>query len=132
MSHRPNTTVHLGLVIERDRPNKSLKISQIHYITETLTRFEISSSISSVVDSTMSEFYLRDMHLHSTDPILDAAQFTLFQEIFGCLQYLTDQTRPDLKYSTNQLSRRSLSPTAHDMKAANLFFDIFLRRYHMV
>ena len=119
LSHRPNTTVHLGLVIERDRANKSLKISQSHYITETLTRFGISSSNTlSIVDSPMSEYYLRDMPLHSTDPILDSTQITIFQEIVGCLQYLTDQTRPDLKYSTNQLSRRSLSPTARDMKAA--------------
>ena len=119
LSHRPQTTVHLGLVLERDRNNKSLKISQPHYVSEILTRFGISSSSpSSIVDSPMSEFFLRDMHLHSTDPILDSTQITVFQEIVGCLQYLTDQTRPDLKYSTNQLSRRSLSPTARDMKAA--------------
>ena len=107
----------MGLVLERDR-DKSLKIPQPHCITETLTRFGISTSTSSIVDSPMSEFYLRDMHLYSTDPILDSAQITVFQEIVGCLQYLTDHTRPDLKYSTNQLSRRSLSPTARDMKAA--------------
>ena len=58
LSHRPNATVRLGLVIERDRAHKSLKIYQSHYITETLTRFGISSSISSVVDSPMSESYL--------------------------------------------------------------------------
>ena len=98
-SYRPQTTVHLGLVLERDRDNRSLKISQPHYITETLTRFGISTSTSSIVDSPMSKFYLRDMHLFSTDPILDSAQITVFQEIVGCLQYLTDRTRPDLKYS---------------------------------
>ena len=95
LSHRPQTTVHLGLVLERDRDKRSLKISQPHYITETLTRFGIYTSTSSIVDSPMSEFYLRDMHLHNTDPILDSAQITVFQEIVGCLQYLTDQTRPD-------------------------------------
>ena len=117
LTHRPNTSVHLGLVIERDRPNKWLKISQPHYIQEILARFGMSSP-AYTVDSPMSESYLRDMHLYATDPVLEPTQITLFQEMVGCYQYLTDQSRPDLKYSVNQLSRRSSSPTNRDLKAA--------------
>jgi hypothetical protein len=121
LTHRPNTTVHLGLVIERDRANKWLKISQPHYIEEILSRFGMSSP-SYTIDSPMSEAYLRDMHLHDTDPVLDDKQITLFQEMVGCLQHLTDQSRPDLRYSINQLSKRTKSPTARDLKAARRVF----------
>jgi len=41
----------------------------------------------------------------------------MFQQMVGCLQHLVSQTRPDLKFSVNQLSRRAKSPTSCDYKA---------------
>jgi hypothetical protein len=58
------------------------------------------------------------MSLFISDPVLPPDHITLYQEVVGCLQYLADQTRPDLKYPVNQLSRRSKAPTRRDFRAA--------------
>ena len=59
----------------------------------------------------MSDRYLSDMSLFLSDSRLPSDHIKLYQEAVGCLQYLADQTRPGLKYSVNQLSRRSKAPT---------------------
>jgi len=44
----------------------------------------------------------------------------------GCLQHLLSQTRPDLQFSVNQLSRRAKSPTSCDYKAIRrLLFYVY-------
>jgi len=117
LTHRPNTNVHLGLVIERDRPSRWLKISQPSYAAETLTRFQITSDHPKV-DSPMSETFLSSMKLYASDPVLSDPLIELYQQQVGCLQYLAEQSRPDLKLSVNFLSRRNKAPTARDLKAA--------------
>ena len=117
LTHRPNTNTHLGLVIDRDRPSKWLKISQPAYTGETLTRFQITSDHSRV-DSPMSESYLSNMKLYNSDPILADPLIQLYQQQIGCLQYLAEQSRPDLKLAVNLLSRRNKSPTHRDLRAA--------------
>ena len=49
----------------------------------------------------MSDRYLPDMSLFMSDPVLPSDHVKLCQEAVGCLQYLADQTHPDLKYSVN-------------------------------
>jgi hypothetical protein len=44
---------------------------------------------------------------------------TLFQEKVGNILYLASQSRPDLLYSTTQLSRRSNKATSRDMAAVD-------------
>jgi hypothetical protein len=117
LTHRPNTNVHLGLVIERERSARWLKISQPAYSAETLTRFQITSDHPKV-DSPMSETYLSNMKLYSSDPVLSDSLIELYQQQVGCLQYLSAQTRPDLKLSVNFLSRKTKAPTARDLRAA--------------
>ena len=117
LTSRPESNIHLGLVITRDRPRRSLTISQPAYIQSTLDRFRVTSDHSKV-DSPMSDRYLPDMSTFISDPVLPPDHITLYQEVVGCLQYLADQTRPDLKYPVNQLSRRSKAPTRRDFRAA--------------
>jgi hypothetical protein len=117
LTHRPNTNVHLGLVIERNRPSRWLKISQPSYAAETLTRFQIDSDHPKV-DSPMSETYLSNMKLHASDPVLSDSLIELYQQQIGCLQYLAEQSRPDLKLSVNLLSRKTKVPTSRDLRAA--------------
>ena len=67
----------------------------------------------------MSEDYLTGLSLHTDDILLTAPFQTLFQEKVGSILYLASQTRPDLLYSTTQLSWRSNKTTARDMAAAD-------------
>jgi len=117
LTHRPNTNVHLGLVIERERSSRWLKISQPSYAAETLDRFQIDSNHPKV-DSPMSETFLSNLKLHASDPVLSESLIELYQQQVGCLQYLAEQSRPDLKLSVNFLSRRTKVPTARDLRAA--------------
>jgi hypothetical protein len=58
------------------------------------------------------------MKLYNSDPILADPLIQLYQQQIGCLQYLAEQSRPDLKLSVNFLSRRNKSPTHRDLRAA--------------
>jgi len=65
----------------------------------------------------MSAQFLPLLDQFSADAILSDNLINLFQQMVGCPQYLVSQTRPDLKFSVNQLSRRTKSPTSLDSKA---------------
>jgi len=78
-------------------------------------RFGITSDHSEI-DSPMSAQFLPLIDQFSADTILSDNLINLFQQMVGCLQYLVSQTRPDLKLSVNQLSRRNKSPTSRDYK----------------
>ena len=66
----------------------------------------------------MSDRYLPSTSLLISCTVLPLDHITLYQEVVGCLQYLAGQTRPDLKYAVNQLSRHSKAPTRRDFRAA--------------
>ena len=63
--------------------------------------------------------HLTGLNLHTDDIILTAPFQTLFQGKVGSVLYLASQTRPDLLYSTTQLSRRSNKTTGRDMAAVD-------------
>ena len=67
----------------------------------------------------MSKDFLTNMPLPSVDLLSPPELQTLFQEKAGSILYLASQTRPDLLYSTTQLSRRSNKTTSRDMAAAD-------------
>jgi hypothetical protein len=79
-------------------------------------RFGITSDHSEI-DSPMSAQFLPLIDQFSADAVLSDNLINLFQQMVGCLQHLVSQTRPDLKFSVNQLSRRAKSPTSRDYKA---------------
>ena len=109
-------TNFVGLAITRDRPNKSLTITQPNYVATFLDRFSVPTSSAKYP---MSEDYLTGMSSHSDDILLTPLFQTLFQEKVGSILYLTSKSRLDLLYSTTQLSRRSNRTTARDMAAAD-------------
>jgi len=67
-------------------------------------RFGITSDHSDI-DSPMSSQFLPLLDQFSADAVLSDHLINLFQHMVGCLQNLASQTRPDLKFSVNQLSR---------------------------
>ena len=116
LTYRPESSHHLGLVLTRDRPLRSLTISQTAYTDEMSERFGITSDHSEI-DFPISAQFLPLIDRFSADSILSDNLINLFQQMVGCLQYLVSQTRSDLKFSVKQLSRRAKSPTSRDYKA---------------
>ena len=51
LAHRPESSVHRGLVLTRDRPLKSLTISQTAYIDAMSERFGVTSALSEIESS---------------------------------------------------------------------------------
>ena len=94
----------------------AITITQPNYVNTLIDRFSIPTSS---VKYPMSEDYLTGMSSKFDDILLTPSLQTLFQEKVGSILYLASQTRPDLLYSTMQLSRRSNKTTARDMAAAD-------------
>ena len=116
LTYRPESSVHLGLVLTRYRLSKSLTISQTAYIEAMSERFGITPAHSEI-ESPLSTQFLPLLDQFSADEVLSDNLINLFQQMVGCLQYLVSQTRPDLKFSVNQLSRRAKYPTSRDYKS---------------
>jgi hypothetical protein len=102
--------------LTRDRPLKSLTISQTAYIDAMSERFGTTSAHSEI-ESLISFQFLPLPDQFSTDAVLSDNLINLFQQIVGCLQHLASQTRPDLKFSVNQLSCCAKYPIFRDYKA---------------
>ena len=112
-------TNFVGLAITRDRTNRSLTISQPHFTSKLIDLYSVTPTTARYP---MSEDYLTSMRSSlAADPptILPLDLQTLFQEKVGNILYLASQSRPDLLYSTTQLSRRSNKATLRDMAAAD-------------
>ena len=88
----------------RDRSHQSLTISQTAYIDSMSERFEITLAHSEI-ESPMSTQFLPLLDQFSADAVLSDNLINLFQQMVRYLQHLASQTRPNLKFSVNQLSR---------------------------
>ena len=75
----------------RDRPLKSLTISQTAYIDAMSERFGVTSAHSEI-ESPMSSQFLPLLDQFSADTILPHNLIKLFQQMVGCLQHLASQT----------------------------------------
>jgi hypothetical protein len=109
-------TNFVGLSISRNRSARSITISQPNYVASLIDKF---SAPTSSAKYPMSEDFLTNMPTNDPTNLLSADLQTLFQEKVGSILYLASQTRPDLLYSTTQLSRRSNKCTLRDMAAAD-------------
>ena len=119
-SYQLTTTVEpgnfVGMAISRDRSNKSITITQPHFVSKIL---DLYSAPTSAAKYPMAEDILTSLKTSSDLPILSIPLQTLFQEKVGNILYLASHSRPDLIYATTQLSRRSNKATSKDMAAAD-------------
>ena len=67
----------------------------------------------------MTEDFLTSLKTSHNLPLLSSDLQTLFQEKIANILFLASNTRPDLIYSTTQLSRRRKEATAKDMSAVD-------------
>ena len=111
---------HLGMVLTRDRPNKTITISQPGYTEEMLTTYNIPLNINSYPLTPMSD---APRNLPSeTNKLLDKKGIEDYQSKVGSLLYLANQTRPDILYAVNMHSRYTKSPTQEDVLAVHRIF----------
>jgi hypothetical protein len=111
---------HLGMVLTRDRPNKTITISQPGYTEEMLTTYNIPLDINSYPLTPMSD---APRNLPSeTNKLLDKKGIEDYQSKVGSLLYLANQTRPDILYAVNMHSRYTKSPTQEDVIAVHRIF----------
>ena len=105
MSDQGEAHYILGMLIQRDRKNRKLSLSQCGYIERLLHRFgmEDCNPVSTPMEANAKFFP------SSGDEEL--ADRKLYQEAIGCLTYAMTSTRPDLAYAVGVLSQFMSCPT---------------------
>lgn len=103
------TTQLLGIKIDRDRPNRSITLSQRQYCLDILDRFGMADCkpVSTPMDPG-----LRLTRDHSPQTREEAAQMRSidYQGAVGALMYLATTTRPDIAYTVGVLARFNSNP----------------------
>jgi hypothetical protein len=112
--HSPSSS-YLGIQMDHDKANRSLKLTQPGYVSDLLKRF--SSSIDGSCPKTpmlQSDSLLQD----ESAPLLPANR-TIYMQKVGSLNYLACCTRPDISFAISILSQHLNHPTSDNMKAIN-------------
>jgi hypothetical protein len=95
----------LGIAISRDRPSRTISLSQTAYINRLLSRFEVGDARTA--DTPMiAGLQLRrpDESAPEAPEILKWRLQTPYRELVGSLMYLTVVTRPDITFAVGRLS----------------------------
>jgi hypothetical protein len=101
----------LGLHVQRDRPNRTLRIDQGQYIQALISRFRL-------VDAKPVTLPVADRHtLYKAQDTESRADQSLYQQAIGCLTWVSKGTRPDLGYAVGQLSQHCSEPTVRHWNA---------------
>jgi hypothetical protein len=108
----------LGIQIVRDRKNRCLWIHQSQYIEEALEFFNLQ-------DSKLNSIPLQPGVTGQAEltprKLLDYSEIKLYQSLIGTVMYLMTQTRPDIGFAVQWLSRQLQKPTvSHLLAAKNL------------
>jgi hypothetical protein len=110
-----NLTWALGAEILRDRPNKTITLSQNRKILNMLDKFGMSDCKSSPTPLVPRE-QLRSVKDHP-ECAASKAEHSQFMSAVGSIQYLVCVTRPDLAYACNALARHMGGSMSEHWKA---------------
>ena len=105
----------VGLLINRDRNNRYLHISQPTYINKILTRFSIQDSRPK---NTPADPGTRLTHNTAPTKKLSKQLFP-YQVAVGSLLYCMITTRPDISYAVGEVTRFSNNPEKAQCEAIN-------------
>lgn len=97
-------TYVLGTRITRNRPNKTIVLSQTAYINTLLKRYPSFSA-------TIAKHALLPSRKLEEDDFETPAVLTPYQELVGSLRPLAGCTRPDIAFAASFLARYTVSPT---------------------
>jgi len=106
---------YLGYHITRDRPQRSLILSQEGYICEMIGKYNVD--LDNAFPTTPMD-YLNSLDSSKGIP-LDTRGIIDYQSRIGSLLYLAIMSRPDILYAISILSAKNKSPTTEDLRAVN-------------
>ena len=109
----------LGVEILRDRHNRLLYLSQRNYISEVLGHFDLDDARPIKVP--LQPGLIKDVNSEFTDlkgVPLEKSDLKLYQRIIGCCMYAMTQTRPDIAFAVQFLSRSLQQPLSCHLNAA--------------
>ncbi|CAM8930985.1 unnamed protein product [Rhodiola kirilowii] len=99
--------VILGIGIQRE--NKSLALSQSHYVEKVLKKFNCLNC--SPVSTPM------DPNVKLLPDTGEAVSQLEYSKVIGCLMYVMTSTRPDIAYAVGKLSRYTSNPSTQHWEA---------------
>lgn len=106
-------TSFLGIHIARNRANLQLTMSQFGYVQKVLSKFELQKAYQR--DTPLSS---KSINLIDDSYQADSETKLLYGQLIGSLRYLMTQTRPDISYAFNRLSRYLVNPTQQHVEGA--------------
>lgn len=117
----------LAMKIVRNHPQRSLWVGQSHYTKEILDRVGMSDARSrrAPLDANLS--LSKDSGIASRGPDI----LGTYQELIGCLLYLSGCTRPDIAQAVGVLSRFMSAPPDQHMKSAKQVLKYLLSSYQL-
>ena len=110
------TSSLLGVSIERDRSNRTIKLSQCQYVKDILNRFALGD-VSTVSTPLPPGHQLSKQQAARTDEDVAYMRSMPYAQLVGALMYLAIATRPDIAHSVGLLARFSSDPGVAHWKA---------------
>ncbi|CAM8919984.1 unnamed protein product [Rhodiola kirilowii] len=107
MKDMEEADVILGIRIKRE--NKSIALSQSHYIEKVLKKFNCLNC--SPVSTHM------DLSVKLMPNTGEAVSQLEYSQVIGCLMYAMTSTRPDITFAVGKLSRYTSNPSTHHWEA---------------
>lgn len=101
-------SLYLGIQIHYNREGKTLRMSQTHYIENFLDRFGMTNC-----NSVKTPLPPNTILTSGSDTEVTEASNLPYQSLIGCLQWLSNSTRPDISHAVSQLSRFNAKWSVH-------------------
>lgn len=111
----------LGLQITRNEERGELLLDQRKYIEDVLDRFNLANSHPVSTPFEPSERLDKSMAPKSEEEIEEMKKVP-YKEAVGCLQYISQATRPDISYAVNAVSQFSSNPGQKHWAAVKRIF----------
>ena len=110
-----NGPIHfmLGMVIKRDRQNRTMTIDQSEYIRNILRRFNMENCKPVAIPMDPSRKFTRTTNED------ESFNITLYQQAVGCLTYASLISRPDIAAATGMLAQYMSNPSADHWSGIN-------------
>lgn len=108
---------YLGMTVERDRPNRTIRLGQKAYLEKILREFGFwdKGSVGTPMETSPPGPAPDD---YTPDP----AMASLYSRAIGSLMYAMLGTRPDIAFAVSYLSRHLAKPTEHHIRAVERVF----------
>jgi hypothetical protein len=115
------TSFLLGVEIIRDRPNRTIRLSQRQYIIDMLDNFGFADCNPISTPMNPGSALTWDMSPQSAEDIASMASVPYINAV-GALMYLATTTRPDISYTVGVLGRFASKPGMSHWKAVKHLF----------